>query len=321
MKEKIDFKLVNLLLISLILFIFFMTKDLWFSIYDFFIKTFSPFFISFIISYFLYPLTCFFAKKTNKILSIILTILSILIFLILILFLIVPIIYKESVTLIYSLIKILTNISIKYDLNLNNYLDILVNYFFNTELNIFNVSYNFISNLIMIIILSIYFLIYMDKIRNLIKNVFSNFYILLKRIDLNITNYSNTCLLTSIITFIEYFLAYFFIGHNEALLLSFLASLLNIIPVFGGIISGIVASVLAIQTSKQLVIKTIIIVVLCSFLDSYVINPIMFKKSNNLNPFITIISIIVFGNLFGVIGIVLAVPLVIIIKEFIYYFK
>jgi len=321
MQNKIDFKLVNLLLISLILFVFFMTKDLWLTIITFFIKIFFPFFISFIISYFLYPLTKFLMNKTNKILGIILTIFCIILFLILIVFLVGPVVYKEFTTLIYTLIKTLTNVSIKYNINLSNYLDILFEYFFNKKIDIFDVSYNFISNLIMIIILTIYFLIYMEKIRNFIKKVFSNFYELLKIIDLNITNYSNACLLTSVITFVEYYFAYLLIGHKESLLLAFLASLLNIIPVFGGLICGVVGIVLASQISKQLVIKTIIMVVLCSFLDSYVINPIIFKKSNNLNPFITIIGIIVFGNLFGIIGIILAVPLVIIIKEVIEYFK
>jgi len=91
------------------------------------------------------------------------------------------------------------------------------------------------------------------------------------------------------------------------------------IPFFGGIIGGILAILLAAQVGKTLIIKTIIIVVICSFLDSYVINPIMFKKSNNINPLFAIAGIIIFGNLFGILGIILAIPLVIVTKEIIYY--
>lgn len=298
-----------------------MTKELWISIIDLLTKTFLPFIISFLISYFIYPLTSFFIKKTNKTIGILLTIICALLFLILIIFLIGPIIYKESVILIYSLIKTLTNISIKYNINLNNYLDILLDYFFNNKIDIFNISYNFITNLIMIIILSIYFLVYMDKIRILIKNIFYKYKDLLKKIDVKITNYSKSCIFTSIITFFEYLFFFLLIRHNEAILLAFLAAILNIIPVFGGIINGALALILATQISKELVIKTIIIVVICSIIDSYVINPIMCKKSNNLNPFITIIGIIIFSKLFGIMGVVLALPLIITIKEIFYYFK
>jgi len=321
MKNKIDFKLINILIISLILFIFFVTKDIWMEIISFITKILMPFIISFTIAYFIYPITKFFNKKLNKNLSIIFTVFSVFIFLGLVLFLIGPIIYKESINLIYTLIKTFKNISIKYNINLNNYLDILFDFFFKKPIDIFNFSYNFISNFIIIIILSIYLLIYMEKIRLFLKKILENkkIYNLIKKIDFNVLNYSKTLFYITIITFFEYLIAYLLINHNEALLLSFSTSLLNMIPFFGGIIGGILAILLAAQVGKTLIIKTIIIVVICSFLDSYVINPIMFKKSNNINPLFAIAGIIIFGNLFGILGIILAIPLVIVTKEIIYY--
>ena len=59
---------------------------------------------------------------------------------------------------------------------------------------------------------------------------------------------------------------------------------------------------------------TIIIKVLAAFsviyfLEGYLVKPLVFKEAMNLNPLLTIIMVMAFGELMGFWGIILALPL------------
>ena len=123
------------------------------------------------------------------------------------------------------------------------------------------------------------------------------------------------------ITLFEYSLGYLLIGHPNALLLGLLASLAVVIPYFGGIFINIIALITAFVISSTLFIKTIICVLVLSFIDGYLINPLVYGKSNQLHPLIVIIAVFAGGILFGLFGIIMALPLSIIIVSTIRYFK
>ena len=69
-------------------------------------------------------------------------------------------------------------------------------------------------------------------------------------------------------------------------------------------------------------VKTIIAVFVLSILDGYVINPLVYGKTNKLHPLIIIITLLLGSVLFGFMGILLAFPLtIIIITTYNYYTK
>ena len=124
-----------------------------------------------------------------------------------------------------------------------------------------------------------------------------------------------------IISVFEYTFAYTIIGHPNAILLGCLAMIANLIPYFGGIINNIVAAVTAFVISPTLFIRTIIVFVILSIVDGYVINPIVYGKTNKVHPLIVIMSVFAGGILFGIMGIVISLPLAIIIVSTIKFFK
>ena len=109
------------------------------------------------------------------------------------------------------------------------------------------------------------------------------------------------------------------IKHDNFLQLAFLASILNMIPYFGGMIFCLIA--LLSTHSRVMLIKTVIVIIICSILDSYIINPIVFKKSNGISPILSIIGITFFSTLFGFLGIILSIPFLIVLKEIYSYLK
>ncbi len=58
-----------------------------------------------------------------------------------------------------------------------------------------------------------------------------------------------------------------------------------------------------------MLIKVLVAFALIYFLEGYLIKPLVFKKSMNLNPLVTIIVVMGFGELLGFWGILLAIPI------------
>ena len=124
-----------------------------------------------------------------------------------------------------------------------------------------------------------------------------------------------------IISFFEYTIVYTLIGHPNALMLGTLAALGNLIPYFGGIITNVIAAVTAFVISPALFIKTCIVFLVFSAVDGYIINPFVYGNSNQVHPLVVIISVFAGGALFGVLGIVISLPVAIIAIATFKYFK
>jgi predicted PurR-regulated permease PerM len=111
------------------------------------------------------------------------------------------------------------------------------------------------------------------------------------------------------------------IGHPNAILLGFLAGIANLIPYFGGIGCNIVAAITAFVVSPGLFVRTIIAFFLLSSVDSYVINPAVYGKTNSIHPLITIFAMFAGGAIFGIVGIFIAFPIAIIIVATYKFYK
>ena len=60
--------------------------------------------------------------------------------------------------------------------------------------------------------------------------------------------------------------------------------------------------------SAAILVKVIVAFAAIYFLEGYLVKPLVFKRSMNLNPLLTIIMVMALGELFGFWGILLAIP-------------
>ncbi len=118
-------------------------------------------------------------------------------------------------------------------------------------------------------------------------------------------------------------------GVNNAIVIAFLCALLNLIPFIGPMI-GLVLMVFLTMTSFigsdfQTVILTKTIFVMIGFLigqlvDNFFSQPIIFSKSVKSHPLEIFLVISIAGVLFGIVGLIVAIPLYtsikVILKEF-----
>ncbi|MFC7391893.1 AI-2E family transporter [Scopulibacillus cellulosilyticus] len=104
------------------------------------------------------------------------------------------------------------------------------------------------------------------------------------------------------------FIGYLIIGLPYALLLAVIAMVTNVVPYLGPIIAISPAIVIAFVTSPFMILKLAIVWVVVQLLEGKVISPQVMGKSLHVHPITVIFVILTAGNLFGIVGIILAVP-------------
>ena len=90
--------------------------------------------------------------------------------------------------------------------------------------------------------------------------------------------------------------------------------LLNIIPYFGPILGSIPAVLMALTGGIKPAILTLVVLVVVQQLESGFITPKVVGNSLGLHPLFIIISLLIGGKLFGLAGMILAVPVTGILK-------
>ncbi len=338
LKNKIDYKLINLALIALIVFLLYRTGNLWMGVLDKVLKITLPFLFAFALAYAIYPfLQKMKSKKIPKSLGIIIILLIIFALISFVIYLITTVMIGQLSSLFNSIIEFIGSLEeTSFDFNFagleaslsTTFKTILSNlgtYVSDGAINLIDTSIGLISQLFIVFAAFIYFLIDMDKIREEVKYFFSKrdkkIFNFIKKLDGEMKNYLSGLVQVIIITLIEYTLAYTIIGHPNAILLGFLAAVANLIPYFGGIAVNIVASITAFVFSPALLIRTVITFVILSSIDSYVINPTVYGKTNQIHPLISIIALFAGGIIFGILGVFISFPLAIIIVTTYKYFK
>ncbi|HEY6364446.1 MAG TPA: AI-2E family transporter [Candidatus Binatia bacterium] len=107
------------------------------------------------------------------------------------------------------------------------------------------------------------------------------------------------------------------LGINYPLLLGVVTGLANVVPYLGPIIGGAAAILVALVQFKSLaaIAQVAILYLFVKFLDLIAIQPLVVGKGNDLHPVLLIASIIVGGHAWGIVGMVIAVPMVTILQR------
>ena len=335
-KNKLNFKLINIALLVLIIFLLYQTSDLWIGLIMLLSKIIFPFLIAFAVAYALYPLAKFLENhKIPKKLSIFIVVALVVAIFVIALFMFFPLLFEQLGSLFNSIITFIKEISLEYDIDFgplqntlsesfNDIIKTLGKYLSDGAISVIGVSMNYLTIVFIAIASAIYFLIDMDKIRTNIKNrLLRNLkmYNYVKELDYSIKNYLTGFMKIVLITVFEYSIAFLIVGHPNAILLGFLAAIASLIPYFGGLFTNIIAAITAFVISPALFVRTIIVFAILSFLDSYVINPFVYGKTNEIHPLVVILAVFAGGKLFGILGIIISLPVAILIITTYNYFK
>ena len=336
-KNRLDFKLINTAIIVLIIWLIYQSGGLWSIAVTKMFSVLFPFLVAFAIAYALYPFTLRLREhKIPKGLSIFIVLIIFFGVFILVGTLAVPLLIEQLGNLFNGIIAFIKDISIKYDIDFGPLQDTLSTsfddiikstgkYISDGAIALISTSLGYVGNFIVGLAAAIYLLVDMDRIRARVKKYYKKkgkkTYGYVVALDNAMKGYLEGFTKIVLITVVEYTVAFTIIGHPDAVLLGCLAALANLIPYFGGIATNLVALITAFVISPSLFVKALIVFAILSLVDSYIINPFVYGKSTDASPIVVIFSVFAGGILFGLLGIIISLPVAIIIITTYNYYK
>jgi predicted PurR-regulated permease PerM len=112
------------------------------------------------------------------------------------------------------------------------------------------------------------------------------------------------CLAVGFLTFIGFLI----IHLPYALLLGLIIAVTNIIPYLGPFIGAAPAVIVGLLDSPSKALLAVIVVVVVQQIDGNIMSPLIIGKRLDMHPLTIIVLLLVAGNLAGVLGMILAVP-------------
>lgn len=141
-----------------------------------------------------------------------------------------------------------------------------------------------------------------------------------RKINYLLSRYFIGLIIQITVLFILYLIVLLIFGVQNAFIIAFITALLNIIPYIGPLIATvlvIVFTLLGNMTADNMLATTIYVLIgytVAQIIDNNVSTPLIFSNSVNSHPLEIFIVILASGFVFGILGMIVAVPLYTVIK-------
>ncbi|MTH54760.1 AI-2E family transporter [Bacillus mangrovi] len=139
-------------------------------------------------------------------------------------------------------------------------------------------------------------------------------------IDDQVRAYIQGQLLVSLCIGVMLYIGFLIIGMDYALVLAAIASVTSVVPYLGPVIAITPAIIIAIVTSPFMLIKLAFVWTVVQLLEGKLISPQIMGKSLRVHPVTIIFVLLTAGHLFGVIGVIVAVPAYAILRTIVFQF-
>ncbi len=345
--KKFDFKFLNFMMyFGFAVAIYFLLKNI--GMLDKIIESIvalTPVFLGIILCWISTPLTNKLRKiGLSKNLSAILSLILIFGLIIVVFSMIVPIFISQFSNLIKDFPSIYDDIVDKLNPFLNENLNIDANIKHFNEIiskdiildnldNILTYSISTLQSVVSVlitigttIVVSFFMVKDMDKFKERIIMFFSRngkggkTYKMLSEIDAAVMSYVKGTILDSIIVGILTTIVCLILGLDYAIVFGILITILNLIPYIGALLSELIVALYALTVGGPIfAIVTFACLLLVQIIDANILQPNIIGKSVNLHPVVVIGGLIVFNLLFGIVGMIIAMPILAILKIIIEY--
>ena len=101
-------------------------------------------------------------------------------------------------------------------------------------------------------------------------------------------------------------------------LVSVIIAVTNLVPTFGPVIGAVIGAFFLVLVNPWHALLFLGFTILLQVVDAYILKPKLFSDSLGVSGLLILVSVIIFGNLFGAIGMLLAIPIAAILS-FLYH--
>lgn len=142
---------------------------------------------------------------------------------------------------------------------------------------------------------------------------------ILKNMDTQVGSYIQGQIIVATCIGLLLFIGYLIIGLDYAITLAIIAAVTSVIPYLGPMIAIIPAIIIALVESPFMLVKLAIVWAAVQFLEGNLISPNIMGRTMKIHPLTIIVVLLIAGNLFGIIGVILGIPGYAILKVFVTY--
>jgi len=188
--------------------------------------------------------------------------------------------------------------------------------------DVFNFSLSIILKLLLVIAMTLMFLSNPSSYRQVAITLFPSFYrrradAILTQCEEGLGNWMGGILINSLFVASMSWVGLRFLGIDLELAHALLAGLLNFIPNIGPVMSVVFPLSVALQDPSWKILAVIILYVAIQNLESYWISPMVMAKQVSLLPAVTLGAQVFFAAFFGLLGLILALPMTVVAKTWI----
>lgn len=216
--------------------------------------------------------------------------------------------------------KMVENISLNIDNALKEIQKGLMDYVKFIVVKITNIFYLIAFGSILVPFILFYFLVDLELFK---KNFVSylpaqkkeEVFKIIDDVDKILSRFIRGRIFTSIIVGILETLGLYLLNIKFALIVGVVSGILNFVPFIGPVIGTFIAILFSLENFSLIkILEIIILYIVVNQIEAFVLNPRILGKNLDLHPLTVILSFLFFGKLFGFLGILLAVPIMALIK-------
>ncbi len=144
---------------------------------------------------------------------------------------------------------------------------------------------------------------------------------LLSRINYILNKFIRGTLYSSLIIFVCVLIGLLILKVPAAIVLAIFCAVTNVIPYLGPYIGAIPAIILGFTVSPLTGILVLVVISIIQTIEGNVLSPIIMGKSVKLSPVTIMVGLLIFGYFFGMVGMIIATPIVAVLKEILTYYN
>jgi predicted PurR-regulated permease PerM len=180
-------------------------------------------------------------------------------------------------------------------------------------LNIGLAVFGTLTATITVLVLTVYFLANLPTIRRVAYRMFpasrrDRAQELGDEISARVGGYVLGNLITSVIAGLGTFVFLEIVHVPYAVALGVLVAVLDLIPVVGSTIGGIMVTLVALSVSTAVAVASLVFYIAYRLLEDYLLVPRVMNRAVDVPPVLTIVALIIGGSLLGIVGAFLAIP-------------
>ncbi len=186
-------------------------------------------------------------------------------------------------------------------------------------INIITATLSGVGQILLSLILGFYMLFDFDKVTKSIINFFpkrlrGDTRYLLSQLNGSLYSYISGTLWLSLLLFVVSVIGFSLIGLNAPVFVAVVCVITNLIPYIGPYMGGAIACAIGFAENPVVGMLTLVFIIITQILEGEILHPLVMSKKLNLSPITIIVSLLLFEHLFGMIGMIIATPVVALLK-------